>query len=401
VTLRALRWAAPAGAAIGGILVLGTPPALAAGANSASGSPAGAISSLVVRTVPVIQGVRVTFDGHTFLTSPHGLVRIFTVSGRHHISILPPRTQPAGTRFHFARWLDGLALSSRKITVSPGRNLQQAGFVVSHPIAVRFIDPHGRPVPVTDVTRLTVGSSLGQKYTFPPASPPSSLPANRIVRNQFGLVPLTIRYSVRNVVIGGSNVVYGGSQNFYVHPSDTWTVRVLLFPLRVKVSDALFGFAIGDAVRLTLPDGSSRTVQLGSGHAVTVTLLPRATYQLAAKGPGIGLSAPSTLSKPQVAKLLLLSWLDVSAALAFAVLFLIGLPVLGGRIVRRQDGLRLPMWHVGRARRQSTPPADSADPPASPTPSKRRMPGTPTQRRKAATPAKRRQPTTPTQCRQS
>ncbi len=361
MTLRWLCRAATAGAVASAALALGVPQALAASTGPAAGVPVGAPASLLVRTVPPIPGARVSFDGRTFLAGPQGAMKIITVSGRHRIAILPPRSEPAGTTARFARWLDGLALISRKITLSPGTNHQQAGFVVSHPVAVRFTDPEGHHVPLSDVTRITVASSLGQRYTFPPASPPSSLPANRIVRNQAGLVPLATRYSVREVVIGGSNVVYGGSQNFFVHPSGTWTVRVLLFPLRVEVSDALFGFATGRAVRLTLPDGSSRIIPLGPGHAVTVTGLPRATYQLAAKGPGLGLSAQSALSKPQVAKVLLLSWLDVLAVLAFAVLFLIGLPVLGGRIVRRPHGMRLPTWHVGRVQRHPTRTAEGAD----------------------------------------
>jgi hypothetical protein len=120
--------------------------------------------------------------------------------------------------------------------------------------------------------------------------------------------------------------------------------------MQIKVQDALFGFPIGNTVRLTLPNGSSRIVTLGAGHSVTLTGLPRATYQLVAKGPGFGLASPSTLSKPQVAQLLLLSWVDILAVVTFLALFVVGLPVLGGRIVRRKGGIRLPVWHVGRPR---------------------------------------------------
>jgi hypothetical protein len=75
--------------------------------------------------------------------------------------------------------------------------------------------------------------------------------------------------------------------------------------------------------------------------------MPRATYELVAKGPGFGLSSPATLTKPLVARLLMFSWVDIGAVAGFAVLFIIGLPVLGGRIRRRSDGKRLPRWHVG------------------------------------------------------
>ena len=58
-----------------------------------------------------------------------------------------------------------------------------------------------------------------------------------------------------------------------------------------------------------------------AGHVCYLAGLPRATYQLVAKGPGFGLDSPATLSKPQVARLLLLSWIDIRAVLAFVGAF--------------------------------------------------------------------------------
>jgi hypothetical protein len=176
-----------------------------------------------------------------------------------------------------------------------------------------------------------------------------------------------IRYSVRKVVIDGANVVYGGTQKFLVQRQRTWTIKVLLFPLRVEVRDALFGFAVGGAVRVTLPDGSSRIVGLGPGHATTITGLPRATYLLAAEGTGFGPSTPSTLTKPQVAKLLLFSWIDVLAVAGLLVLVLLGLPVLGGRIVRGKGRIRLLAWHAGPPVASPASGSDEAAMPSKPT----------------------------------
>ena len=347
-------------------LTLGATPALAANSRPAAGTPVGASATLVIHTVPRIRGVRVILDGRAFQTDPQGFVAIPTTSGRHHVHILRPRSHPADTTVRFSRWLDGVALADRTISISPGTNIEQAGFVVAHPIAVRFADSRDRPVALSNVTRLTIDSSLGKRFTFSPTHPPQALDVNRIVRNPAGLVPMDIRYSVRDVIIDGANVVYGGSQNFYVHRSRTWTVKILLFPLQIKVQDALFGFPIGSAVRLTLPNGSSRIVLLGTGHSVTLAELPRATYQLVAKGPGFGLASPATLSKPQAARLLLLSWVDILAVLTFAAFFLVGLPVLGGRIVRRKGRIRLPVWHGGRSR--ELPPVPAPEEPVGGTP---------------------------------
>jgi hypothetical protein len=342
------KWSlAAAGALLASMLVLSAQPALAADASPAAGGSARA--SLLLQTVPSVKGVLVSLDGRVYETNQHGFVAITTVSGVHHISITPPRPTPNRT-IRFSRWLDGLATAERDIALSPGINREQAGMVVFHPVAVRFIGPHGQ-VPLSDVTQVTIDSSLGESFTFAPSDPPSALPTDRIVRNQPGLVPLTIRYSVRAVVINGSNVVYGGKQNFFVRASGTWTVAVLLFPLRVVVRDALFGFGFGSAVRLMLPDGSSKIIKLGRGHAVTMTDMPRGTYQLAARGPGFGLTSPTTLSKPQVAKLLLLSWIDLLAVAVFAVLFAFGLPVLGRRVIRHSGRLRLPIWQTGGSHR--------------------------------------------------
>lgn len=373
---RAAKAAAMGGTVLAGVLALSAQPGRAAAAATPAPVAAGAVTGtatrtaavravFVLRTVPAIRGVRLSFDGRTVETGRDGEVSVATISGSHRIAIRPPRTHPAGTIVRFSRWLDGLALARRTITLSPGTNLDQAGFVVSHPVAVRFTDPHGHVVPLSGVSRVTIASSLGRRFTFAPGSPPRALPVNRIVRDQDGLVPLIIRYSAREVVIDGSNVVYGGSQNFSVHRSGVWTIKVLLFPMRLEVHDALFGFGIGDAVRLTLPDGSHKIVKLGPGHAVTLASLPRATYQLVAEGPGFGLTSPSALSKPQVAELLLLSWIDILAAVVFAALFVVGLPMLGGRIVRRPGRLGVPAWRAGRPWRPSTaPPAASVAPPA-------------------------------------
>ena len=304
-------------------------------------------ATLQISTVPSVPGARVVFDGVTHLTDAAGKLTLSTFAGSHQIQILPPTSHRPGMKVRFSRWLDGLALPSRTLSLHQGLNNMAAGFAFSYRIKVRFTNGEGKPVPLSDVKKLTMANSLGQRFTFPPDHPPGVLAANRIVRDQFGLHALPIRYSVRDVLFSGAHVVYGGSQNFYVHEHRVWIIRLLLFPMRIEVRDALLGFPIGSGVRVQLEGGASRVVPLGSGHAVTLSGMPRATYELVAKGPGFGLSSPATLTKPLVARLLLLSWVDIGAVAGFAVLFVVGLPVLGGRIRRRSDGKRLPRWHVG------------------------------------------------------
>src|SRR5436190_24299831 len=107
MTRRAARAAVSLGALVAG-LVAGLGPGLAsAGPAAAAVAPAAAAGSgatLVVRTVPVIRGVRVVLDGTMHTTDAHGQVSIGTSPGPHHIHILPPRVGSAGPQVRFARW---------------------------------------------------------------------------------------------------------------------------------------------------------------------------------------------------------------------------------------------------------------------------------------------------------
>jgi hypothetical protein len=67
--------------------------------------------------------------------------------------------------------------------------------------------------------------------------------------------------------------------------------------------------------------------------------LARGDYQLKVQGPGISWWVPVSLSRDQEVELVFLSWLDLSVAALLAVLVLVGLPLLGGRLRgrRRRD----------------------------------------------------------------
>lgn len=341
-------------ALMAGSATLGVIAALALGSHTALASTSRAVAvgsgpaTLTVGTVPKLPGVQVILDGVTHLTNSDGTVTIATFAGRHQLDIRPPSKHEVGTGVRFTRWLDGIALASRTLHLHQGANREEAGFELSYPISIRFATKGGRPVPMSAISSVTFANSLGARFTFTPSDPPSLLAANRIVRVQSGLYPQPIRYSVRIVLFGRANVVYAGSQNFFVHPSQVWTIKLLLFTMRIEVRDALFGFPIGSAVRIRMSDGASRIVKLDAHHAVMLPNMPRATYDLVAKGPGFGLSAPATLTKPLAAKLLLLSWVDISAVVAFFALFILGLPLLGGRIIRRKGRrIRLLAWQAG------------------------------------------------------
>ena len=324
---------------------------------AATGPVTGAAATMLFHAVPAMAGIGIDLDGTVYRTDASGFVAIATTSGWHHIRILAPPSIPADFRLHFVRWLDGISLTSREIQVPPGSHVQEAGFVVARPISVRFTDEKGHPVPLPEVGQITLTNGVGQRFTFRPSRPPPTLAVDRMVRGTAGLTPLPIRYSVRSVMIDGSNVVFDGSQKFSIgRRGGHWTVKVLIFPLQVKVRDAVFKFGIGNAIRLRLPNGSTRVVSLGPAHSTLITGLPRGNYVVTSQGPGLGFSTPVTLSGPQTATLLMLSWVDAALAAAFAVLFLIGLPLVGGRIVRRPGGAHRLAWQASRDRRPASQP---------------------------------------------
>jgi hypothetical protein len=343
----------------GATRMAGTAMTAAATARAAAvtGPVTGAAATMLFHVVPAMADVGVDLDGTVYRTDASGFVAIATTSGWHHIRILTPPSLPSGFGLHFVRWLDGISLTSREIQIPAGSHVQEAGFVVARPISVRFTDEKGGPVPLSEVGQITLTNGVGQRFTFRPSQPPPQLAVDRMVRNTAGLAPLPIRYSVRSVMIDGSNVVFDGSQKFSIGPhGGHWTVKVLIFPLQVKVRDALFKFGIASAVRLRFPNGSTRVINLGPAHSALITGLPRGNYEVTSQGPGLGFSTPVTLSGPQSATLLMLSWVDILLAAAFAVFFLIGLPLVGGRIVRRPGGAHRLAWQADPDRRPASPP---------------------------------------------
>ena len=272
-----------------------------------------------------------------------------TFAGLHRVSVQPPSSLPGGRTAQLVAWL-GQRGTANEIPLPPGGTVVQVAFIVSRPVSVIVTDNTGGPVSQGEGTRVTISSSLGLQYTLRPGSTTVMLPMNGIVHPPHGFVSVPVKYSARSVLVQGSDVVHRGSQTFEADTSGTWVIKALIFPLRIQVRDALFGFPVGHAVVLAPRFGAKRTIPLGPGHDVRVANISRGTYDLTAHGPGFGLTSVTTLSRPQDAKVLLFSWADVAVVAALALAFLVGLPLLGGRLVRR-PGSRLLRWRERRVRK--------------------------------------------------
>ncbi len=312
-------------------------------------SSAAAGATLRLGTVPHLANVRLTLDGRTYRTDSSGSVVVGTFAGLHRINLQPPSSLPGGRTARLVGWLGKREIAS-EITLPPGGTVVQVAFTVSRPVSVIVTDHAGLQVPRGEVTRVTISSSLGLQYTLGPGSTTVMLPMNGIVHPPRGFVSVPVRYSARSVLVQGSDVVHRGSQTFDADSSGTWVIKALIFPLQIQVRDALFGFPVGHSVVLAPRVGAKRTIPLGPGHDVRVASISRGTYDLTAHGPGFGLTSVTMLSRPQDARVLLFSWADVAVVVALALAFLVGLPLLGGRLVRR-PGSRLLRWRESRVRK--------------------------------------------------
>jgi hypothetical protein len=321
--------------------------------------PSRAASSAILelKTVPRLPGIGLRLDGVTHRTDSSGTLVIPTFAGTHSVRLLPTTALPGGRTAQPDGWLGERALP-QEITLPPGTTVEHVSFIVSRPVTVAVTDHSGRQIPPGEIDRVTLVNSLGQQFVLRSGASSIVLPLNGVVHPRTGYVSVPVRYSVRSVLVQGGEVVHRGSQSFEANAPLPWVIKGLVFPLRIQVRDALFGFAVGRSVVLAPRFGTKRTLELGTGHEVRVESLARGTYDLTAHGPGLGLTSVTTLSRPQAAKVLLFSWVDVGVVLGFALVFLVGLPLLGGRLARR-PGSRMVRWRERRVRGGA--PADAGE----------------------------------------
>ena len=180
-------------------------------------TPAGALARdppvrLTIVTLPKLVGIRFALDGRTFVTGRSGYARIQTTPGTHLLQALDTSVRRPSTRSTFLRWSDGRFTGTRTITIAGDTRLD-VGYRQSVRVSFRFIDPAGHPV-VGRVTRLTLSNTLGGQPSFQPEWP-QWLPAISITRRFSGLGQTLVKYSIKQALVGGSNVVNHAQQRFY------------------------------------------------------------------------------------------------------------------------------------------------------------------------------------------
>jgi hypothetical protein len=315
---------------------------VAALAAPAAAAPARRLQphTLVVRVVPAMAGVSFTLDGRSFQSGADGVASI-TVDGvatrRLTVAVPPPRP---GLRYEFQRWTGGYGGDefSATRTVRMGGRVTRlvAGFTEACLVSWSFVDTQGGPVPRGVVESVVLKDDSGGRYQKP-GDGAHWLPASQPVRDNSGRVrSQALDYSVEGVLVDGANAVFRSQQRFRPAPNAAWPISLRFYQMQVSAHDAVFGFPAGSAVQLRSPDGQVQRLDLDERSRASSGRLARGDYQLKVQGPGLSWWVPVSLSRDQEVELVFLSWLDLWVAGLLAVLVLVGLPLLGGRLRGRR-----------------------------------------------------------------
>ena len=300
--------------------------------------PAAAVAqsapTLAIQTSPVVPGATFTLGGQSARTGPDGRARMAPASWvelRAKMKVTPPPGQ-ARLRARFARWY-GLPEFSH----TPRRDyVVTAAFDIDYRVSLSFVDLEDDSVDHGKVSSVEMKDATGviHRFTGEQLKRPVWLWGTRVVSLQSGPFAKTIYYTVQSVTVGGANVVNQAQQRYEPVKDAALQVRLLFYSATFVGRDAVFGFPVGSAVRLRYPDGQRGRYPFDARHEAVVGSLPRGEYDATIEGPGLPVSAPVSITRPQRLTLKIVTWLDLAVVMAAAGAFLGGLPLLRRRLRR-------------------------------------------------------------------
>ncbi len=203
-----------------------------------------------VETIPPTPNLPVVYRGIIFRTNSQGVALLPPqLVGRPRV---PPTTVSAGRRAIFQRWY--------------GRSVRlRAALDIYYRVRLRYVDLHGRLIDPKRVSSIQIRSSIGER--FHPTTRILWLRGTRVVPLNGGLESKPIYYTIERVVVGGSNVVNESQQKFFPARERGVTVQLLFYRARFRSRDAFFGFVVGDKIRLTFPQGTTRRSRQRRSHS--------------------------------------------------------------------------------------------------------------------------------------
>jgi hypothetical protein len=286
-------------------------------------------ADFTIQTVPAIPGITFQMDGQQFVSGQDGTASIqISRVGTYRLDVLLSLYRNLSQQVDFGRWGDENYQPYHDIQIPNDRSIQ-LGLDIFHQVSMNFVDLDGLPVDPGRITSISIRSIQGDVFTLKPGDTPW-LPASRTARRQTGLEVTNLLYSIKSVVMNGSNVVNSAQQRFFVKSDDTWAISLLLYSLHVTAKDGLFASPIGQSVDITLPDGQVQNYALNGSGSVDIHTLPRGIYHVSLPGvKGLGTSTPVALSRNQVVNLNVVTLLDIEVIGALAVGLALGLILYG------------------------------------------------------------------------
>ncbi len=297
---------------------------------------------LEIRTTPAVPGLAFQFAGRTFVTDRNGG---FVVP----ISLLPAPTGDFRALLEQLSLVTGTSANGVSYRLDPvyqryrvGTRSQSlvvfVGLDLYIPVRFSLLDRAGAPIDPGLFQAMTIKRSDGAVFRFNRGQVyrgPSVLRANRITRLSGGLISKDLGYRIQSVLVGGNNVVYRAQQVFTPGGSRVVRINLLFYSVKIAASDRLFGFGVGSGIRLDFPDGTEEHVPFVGGHRVALSALPRGNYKVSVDSWGLSARQPLSITRDQVVKIRVVSYLDISVMVGVLLAVAIGLIVIGRSPMRR------------------------------------------------------------------
>jgi hypothetical protein len=285
-----------------------------------------------VVVVPEYPGVQFTLGGTPAVTGPGGTVTVVDPNLNDAAQNLVLNEQQLGPYLRVS--LDRVAndpnhgVFSRRLVVE----LDADSAVTIHPLT-----PQRTALPLTEVESVTLNDSLGRTTRISPSQlrAPVWLASSRPSPVTDGVSSRLVTYSVKSVMVRGTNVVNSGQLRFTANRSLTWNVPVILHSLTVVGNDLLAAKPAGTSVRLTYPNGTVQTTPFGPRHRVTLFDLPRGSYGVKVLGGLVPLASTVRLSRDQAATEIVITAGDMAEIFAI-LLAVLAVIVAAGIIGRRR-----------------------------------------------------------------
>jgi hypothetical protein len=300
------------------------------GSAAASGTIEVVPMTLTIQVVPATAGVTVTLDDKSRAVSDAkgSLALSVGTPGMHALKTGLP-ADGEKVRYRFARWSDEATDPNRQVRVELDMTLA-LGVRISYLTSIQFADLDGRPLDPALVSGVTLSGPNAEvmklDYPYPPAWLQTAMPAKYTSENGLHLTPAP--YSVGTAYYDSNNVASRGKERYLPDTRGEWTVKLLLFRLRLHAQDAIFGSSLSKPVTLTHPSGRKQTLGLNRDGETTL-VLGRGNYVAFVQSPGVSPPAPIALSKSQTAVIPVITPIDLviivlTASLVLAAVFALG-----------------------------------------------------------------------------